>query len=69
VADILRKKRIVLVTAAFHMHRSVRMFEKQGFKVTPAPTAFLTEQRPVTAWSFIPATPASPSPRQRSGNI
>lgn len=54
VANILRKKRIMLVTAAFHMHRSVRMFEKQGFKVTPAPSAFLTEQRPITVWSFIP---------------
>jgi len=37
VAAILKKKRIVLVTSAFHMHRSVRMFEKQGFKVTRRP--------------------------------
>ncbi|HWR72288.1 MAG TPA: YdcF family protein [Nitrospirota bacterium] len=55
VAGILKKKRIVLVTAAFHMHRSVRMFEKQGFTVTPAPTAYLSDQHPVTARSFIPS--------------
>jgi uncharacterized SAM-binding protein YcdF (DUF218 family) len=54
VARILSKKRIVLVTSAFHMHRSVRMFEKQGFKVTPAPADYLTEKQTVTAWSFIP---------------
>lgn len=31
---------IVLVTSAFHMPRSVRIFEKQGFTVIPAPTDF-----------------------------
>lgn len=54
VAGILRKRRIVLVTSAFHMHRSARMFEKQGFTVIAAPAVYLSERRPVTAWAFIP---------------
>lgn len=33
-------KRIVLVTEATHMYRSVRTFQKQGFDVTPAPCNF-----------------------------
>jgi len=32
--------RIVLVTSAFHMPRSVMLFEQQGFEVIPAPTDF-----------------------------
>lgn len=31
---------IVLVTSAVHMPRSVALFEKQGFNVTPAPTDY-----------------------------
>ncbi len=33
--------RIILVTSAFHMPRSVAVFEKQGFDVIPAPTDFI----------------------------
>ncbi|MBM3144812.1 MAG: YdcF family protein [Chloroflexi bacterium] len=32
--------RIVLVTSAFHMPRSVMLFEQQGFEVIPAPTDY-----------------------------
>lgn len=32
--------RIVLVTSALHMPRSVALFEKQGFEVIPAPTDY-----------------------------
>lgn len=32
--------RIVLVTSAVHMERSVRLFEKQGMTVVPAPAGF-----------------------------
>ena len=31
---------IILVTSAFHMHRSKYLFEKQGFKVIPFPVDF-----------------------------
>lgn len=38
-------KQIILVTSALHMPRSVKIFQKQGFDVIPAPTDFLvTEQ-------------------------
>lgn len=40
---ILRERRvrhILLVTSAFHMPRSVLLFESEGFEVTPAPTDF-----------------------------
>jgi uncharacterized SAM-binding protein YcdF (DUF218 family) len=33
-------RRIILVTSASHMPRSVALFEKQGFEVIPAPTDF-----------------------------
>lgn len=40
-------KNVVLVTSAMHMPRSVKLFEKQGCPVLPAPTDFsITE----TAW-------------------
>lgn len=35
-------RRIVLVTHAAHMQRSVEAFEHAGFRVVPAPTAYLT---------------------------
>ena len=31
---------IILVTSAFHMPRSVMLFEQQGFEVFPAPTDY-----------------------------
>lgn len=37
-----RVRHIYLVTHAWHMPRSVAVFEKTGLKVTPAPTAFST---------------------------
>ena len=62
-------KTILLVTSALHMLRSVLLFEKQGFKVIPAPTDFsvieLSERRPLReTWpdwilAFIP----------RAGNV
>jgi uncharacterized SAM-binding protein YcdF (DUF218 family) len=42
-ANILREKgitRIILVTSAMHMPRSVALFRKQGFDVIPAPADF-----------------------------
>ncbi len=37
-------RRIILVTSAFHMPRSVALFEHQGLEVIPAPTDFRTTQ-------------------------
>ncbi|MEW6716668.1 MAG: YdcF family protein [Chloroflexota bacterium] len=46
--DVLEKEgihKIILVTSAMHMPRSVGLFEKQGLEVIPAPTDFtVTEQ-------------------------
>lgn len=47
-AKLLREKgisRIILVTSAFHMPRSVGLFEKQGLEVIPAPTDFTVTQQ------------------------
>jgi uncharacterized SAM-binding protein YcdF (DUF218 family) len=44
-AEILKKKkinRIVLVTSAYHMKRSIRCFEKSGVKIVPFPTGYST---------------------------
>jgi uncharacterized SAM-binding protein YcdF (DUF218 family) len=38
-------QRILLVTSAMHMPRSVALFEKQGFEVIPAPTDFSVTQK------------------------
>ena len=45
------KQRILLVTSAFHMRRSVALFTAQGLDVVPAPTDF---QQPV-AQQLLPA--------------
>jgi uncharacterized SAM-binding protein YcdF (DUF218 family) len=45
--------RIYLVTHAWHMRRSRRVFEQAGFAVVPAPTAFRTTYR-VSVLDFLP---------------
>ncbi|MBC8507554.1 MAG: YdcF family protein [Anaerolineales bacterium] len=43
--------RIVLVTSAFHMPRSVMLFEEQGFEVIPGPTDYsITEESWQRLW-------------------
>jgi uncharacterized SAM-binding protein YcdF (DUF218 family) len=45
-------KRVVVVTQAWHMPRSVWSFQKAGFEVVPAPVAFLgvDNARPLGGW-------------------
>lgn len=46
-SQILKEKginRIILVTSAMHMPRSIALFEKQGIQVVPAPTDFKVTQ-------------------------
>src|SRR3989339_29838 len=38
------KPAIILVTSAYHMHRSVAVFNKQGFTVYPAPTDYYQDE-------------------------
>ena len=40
-----RQARVLLVTSAFHMRRSQRLFERQGMKVLPFPVDFQARGR------------------------
>lgn len=54
--DLLSREgmtRIYLVTHAWHMPRSVQVFERAGFEVIPAATAFTTRYR-TNLLSFVP---------------
>ena len=44
ILEQLNIKRILLVTSAFHMPRSVKIFEKQNLEVIPAPTDFIVSE-------------------------
>jgi len=59
-ADILQERgiqRILLVTSALHMPRSVALFERQGLEVIPAATDH--EVRPEPVWrQWMPSTDA-----------
>lgn len=57
-AVILKEKNInsiFLVTHAWHMPRSVMMFEKQGIDVTPAPTIFVYDKGQFSLIDYIPS--------------
>ena len=45
---------IILVTSAFHMHRSKYLFQKQGFEVMPFPVDFNSPNRKLSILSFLP---------------
>ena len=51
------KTRIVLVTHAMHMRRARLLFEKAGFEVVPAPTAFVPGWH-LTMMSLVPTSRA-----------
>lgn len=51
---LLKEKKIILVTSASHMRRSVAMFRKLGMDVIPAPTDYKSEQQGVSLYYFIP---------------
>ena len=58
--EILKKDgitHIMLVTHAWHMPRAVKEFERAGFQVTPAPTAFTTRYR-TDGLAYIPTARA-----------
>lgn len=54
IKKLVEKKRILLVTSAYHMKRSVAMFRKMSVDVIPAPTDFISEQRGASLYTFIP---------------
>ncbi|MEK6803810.1 MAG: YdcF family protein [Nitrospirota bacterium] len=61
---MLGSGRIPLVTAAYHLPRAVRLFEKQGFVVTPFPCGYESQHTPQQAWEqatlfdFLPTAKA-----------
>jgi uncharacterized SAM-binding protein YcdF (DUF218 family) len=51
---LIKGRRIILVTSAYHMRRAAGMFRKKGFDVIPAPAGYRSEQRNLSLYSFIP---------------
>ena len=49
---------LLLVTSAFHMPRSIQIFEKQGFRVIPYPVDFRVEISDLTPMDFLPSAAA-----------
>ncbi len=52
--SVIRGKRIILVTSAYHMKRATALFKKQGFDVIPSPAGYLREQKKLSLYSFVP---------------
>ena len=46
IKKIVGRERVILVTSASHMPRSMALFEKQGLRPIPAPTDFLAGKKP-----------------------
>ena len=44
---------ILLVTSAIHLPRAVLVFTKQGFRVTPAPCGYVSQNLPRESWDHI----------------
>ena len=49
-------KRIILVTSAYHMYRAKKLFEKQGFVVTPYTVDYKSAgESKITVMDFLPS--------------
>lgn len=51
----IAKPKIYLVTSAFHMKRSLKLYEHFGFVVVPSATDFKVSQRKKTNWDYLPS--------------
>lgn len=60
LAEMLTTGRIILVTHASHMRRAVAVFERAGFSVVPAPTAYIhgTGSGSIDIFSWLPSASA-----------
>ncbi len=55
VAKLLgNKKRVILVTSAFHMPRAASLFERQGFDVVRFAVDYRVEEQQTTPMTFMP---------------
>ena len=54
----LNVKTVILITSAYHMHRSVEVFKKLGINVIPAPTDYKVSNSGYNFRSFIPSAHA-----------
>jgi uncharacterized SAM-binding protein YcdF (DUF218 family) len=52
---------ILLVTSASHLPRAVPVFTKQGFRVTPAPCGYVSQNLPRESWDDIDPFDVLPS--------
>ncbi len=50
----IKNPTIYLVTSAYHMKRSVKLYEHFGFKVIPAATDFKISNKPKDIWQVLP---------------
>jgi uncharacterized SAM-binding protein YcdF (DUF218 family) len=44
---------ILLVSSASHLPRATALFSKQGFRVTPAPCAYVAQNKPQDGWNDL----------------
>jgi len=58
VAALIKGKRVVLVTSAFHMPRAMLAFQKAGMDAVPAPTDYLAKRSPLTWADYLPGVSA-----------
>jgi len=47
-------QRIILVTSALHMRRSVKCFERGEIKIIPAPVNYILGKEPLNILDFLP---------------
>lgn len=50
----IEKPTIYLVTSAYHMRRSIKLYEHFGFNVIPTATAFKISSREKNGWDLLP---------------
>ncbi|MGC9311265.1 MAG: YdcF family protein [Sediminispirochaetaceae bacterium] len=55
LAAMAKFGRIILVTSAYHLPRSVWLFEKSGIQPVPAPANYKNGGRELSVWSFFPS--------------
>ena len=47
-------QRIILITSALHMRRSVKCFKESESKIIPAPVNYIFEKEPLNILDFLP---------------